>query len=95
MSKRPKRSTCLRVVSASWAINSIAPSMLTRVTAAASANFHVRVRTSRWRASRSRSSGSSAAIGSATRNPTSSTARSSASAVVAPGIYVTTTVSVA
>ena len=60
--------------------------MVTPVATAATVNFPVRVRISRWRASRSRSNGSSAAIGSATWNPAAATARSRSSAVVAPGI---------
>ena len=77
------------------AMSSIAPAMASTVTTAATVNFQVSSRISRARATRSRSTGSSAAIGAATRKPVASTARSSASVVVTPGTYSTVTVSVA
>ena len=89
MSKRPRRSSCFIVPLSPMgrsAISSIAPSMAAIVTTAAATNFHVSVRISRLRAMRSRSSGSSAAIGSATSKPASTTAFSRSSALTTPGI---------
>ena len=85
MSNRPSTSTCPSKLSGTSAVSSIEPSSVTTPTTAASANFPLSVRISRWRAIRSRSTGSSVGIGSATSNPACSTACSSASAVVTPG----------
>ena len=76
-------------------MSSIAPPIASTATTAATVNFQPSSRISWARARRSRSTGSSAAIGAATRNPTASTARSMASAVVTPGTYSTVTDSVA